>query len=646
MAQFLIATFFGLVTGALYALAALGVSIVFRSSRVLNFALPGVGTLAAFTGWQLQDQGVPYLVVALAVILTATLASLAVYECYIRLISTADTLALSVATLGVLLVLEGLVVEVWGTQPKSLDPALSGSFDVGSTTIPYSDVLALVVVTVCALALFWFTSKTRTGTAIRAASSGPLTAELLGISNRRNQLIAWTISGALAGVAALFVIPNLYLDPNVYVTFVMVGFAAVVMGGFLSATGVLASGVIIGVVTSLLATYTSGTLTATFTFLIIGVVLVFRPHGLFGAVDRPVAEPTIRKPSTRRAWRWLEAIRSSEPPTLSSRTRTTLGVCVFVLVAAVLGLAPFWASLTLLSLLATAATSYIAIEGVSVLAGDGGRLSLGHGGLMAVGAYAAAYVSSQAEVGFFVCLLVGLAAGSLVGSVIAIVTSRMDGVYLAVFTLAFALAVPEMANTFTSVTGGSNGLVFAVPAAFVDVNLQYWIMFGFALTVAIGISLLRRSRIGRSWHAVRDSPSGAQSVGHNTFVVRLGAYTLSAALAALAGVLSGAATGFIAPTTFGAFLSIYLVVAVVVGGRGSTVGALIGAGFITLLPYYAGSGSSPQLVYGLVVVALIPFAPHGLAGLLRGLGLRAVTRFRPKLADAESRDFVAERTTA
>ena len=624
MATFLIATFFGLVTGALYALAALGVSVVYRSSRVLNFALPGVGTLAAYVGWRLQQHHVPYLVVALVVVVVAAAVSILVYECYMRWMSAVDTLTLSVATLGVLLVLQGIVVRIWGTQPKALKPSVSGSFRVGDTHIPVSDVVALAVVAVCTAALFWFTAKTRVGAAIRAASSGPITAQLLGISLRRNQLIAWGISGALAGVAALFVIPNLSLDPNVYVTFIMVGFAAVVMGGFLSPTGVLASGVGIGVVTSWLATYATGTLSATFTFVVIGVVLVFRPHGLFGAVDRPVVEPSLRG-GAGRTWRWLAVIRgATRPPHLTARTRLVAGLVVFVVIAAVLGVAPLWADMTLVGLLSTSATQYIAIEGAGILAGDSGRLSLGHGGLMAVGAYTAGYVTLHAHVAFVTAVVVGVLAGALVGAVIGVVTSRMDGVYLAVFTLAFALAVPEMTNTFGSITGGSNGLSFTVPTAFFDVNQQYHIMFVCALVVAAGVSLLRRTRIGRSWRVVRDSPSGARAVGYNTFLVRVGAFTLSAALAAFGGVLSAASTSFIAPTTFGAFLSIYLVVGLVIGGRGSTVGALIGAGVITLLPYYAGSGTTPQLIYGVVVLILIPLAPDGLTEFVRNIGLRAI----------------------
>lgn len=633
MGQLFGALFFGLLTGSLYALAALGISIVYRASRVLNFALPGIGTLSAYVGFQLLQSRTAYPLVALAVVTTAAITSAAVYAIYVRRLRNATDLAISVATLGILLVVQGLVISIWGHQPRALRTAVSGSVEVGTTTLNYADILALGVVAVCAGSLVYWTERTRSGASLRAASAGPLTSELLGINTNRNRLVAWSISGLLAGITGLFMIPNLYLDPDVYVNFVLIGFAAVVMGGFLSATGVLLSGLIIGIVISLLSTYVSGTLSATFTFLVIAVVLILRPQGLFGIIDTPVNEPKIKRRRLGRSRRRMHGVSVAarvssgsiviaSPPREGRSLVTVRGAVVALgLVASLvtLGTLPFWVGLTMTSLLASAFAVYVSVEGVNILAGDGNRLSLGHGGLMAVGAYVAAYLSTNAGLPFILCLLLGTAAGAMSGAIIGVLTSRLEGVYLAVFTLAFGMAVPEIINTFSDISGGGSGLSFVVPDSLGPGQNQYWILLTVAVVVGVAVHRLRMSRIGRAWRAVRDTPSGASSVGYNVFAVRVGAFTLSAALAALGGVLSGATTAFVSPSTYGAFLSVYLVVAVVVGGLGNVLGSAVGALVITLLPFYAGSGSSPQMIYGLVLLFVIAVAPGGLSGAAMGV---------------------------
>lgn len=131
---------------------------------------------------------------------------------------------------------------------------------------------------------------------------------------------------------------------------------------------------------------------------------------------------------------------------------------------------------------------------------------------MAVGAYGAAYFGNHSGLSLPLALLLGTVAGTLCGVVIGVITSRLDGVYLAVFTLAFALAVPDLINTFDSVTGGANGVPFAVPEGLLDINKQYWTMWAVAVAVAALVGVVRRTRVGRAWHVVRDTQTGASSL--------------------------------------------------------------------------------------------------------------------------------------
>ncbi|MHB8190592.1 MAG: branched-chain amino acid ABC transporter permease [Ferrimicrobium sp.] len=287
-----VALVFGVVTGTLYGLAALGLVLVYRVSRVLNFALVGTATVTAYMASTLIDSHWPYWAVVIAVVVVGALLG-GLCHAVLNLARNASANATGVGSIGLFLLLEGSVLVFWGTNDRGLPPVINGATHIGTITVSYSDLLTIAIGFAAILLSFVVVYRTRLGLQMRAVSAGPRTAELLGINRRRTERWAWCLGGALGSLAALLIVPLLELNLSVFVTFMLAAFAAVVLGGFTSLGGVLLGGITMGIALNLLATFVSTTYTSSFTFLLVALVLLLRPQGLFGSVERSVAEPAL-----------------------------------------------------------------------------------------------------------------------------------------------------------------------------------------------------------------------------------------------------------------------------------------------------------------------------------------------------------------
>ncbi len=297
-----------------------------------------------------------------------------------------------------------------------------------------------------------------------------------------------------------------------------------------------------------------------------------------------------------------------------------------------------------------AAMAYYAIAaaGLTVLTGLNGQLSLGHGALMAVGAYSTALMlqSREGTLPLLVILLLSVVITLVVGALVGIAAARLHGPYLAGATLALAVAVPGIPVYFGEWLGGDQGLNVRMPeipawladaAYFVTgqdlTPIRYLAYVGWLAVIVVFVLLanLSRSRVGRQWQAVRDDEVAAELAGINLGRARVLAFVVSSGCAGLAGGLMALSARLAAPSGFTLTLSLLLLSAVVLGGLGSLVGALVGAALLTFLPQVvteAGTGlglSDVQaaqlapLIYGLVTVLVVLLAPAGLAGGLRKL---------------------------
>ncbi|HYZ22595.1 MAG TPA: branched-chain amino acid ABC transporter permease [Rhodopila sp.] len=275
----------------------------------------------------------------------------------------------------------------------------------------------------------------------------------------------------------------------------------------------------------------------------------------------------------------------------------------------------------------------IAILGLALLTGFNGQISLGHGAFYAIGAYTTAILMSTWNVPYWATLPVSAVVCAVVGFLLGLPALRLGGLYLALTTFALAVAIPQILKykAIEDWTGGVQGLVIDKPEAPFGLPLSpdQW-LYLFTLAIAIVLYVIAfnivRGRIGRAMMAVRDHALAAETMGVHLAIMKTRTFALSAMYTGLAGSLGAIAVQFVAPDSFGVFVSVFLFVGLVVGGVASIGGTLIGAAFIEFVPNLADkvSKAAPGAVYGVILIAVMFLMPAGAGGFIASLWRRAV----------------------
>jgi branched-chain amino acid transport system permease protein len=286
MARFVQYALAGLSAGSLYALVALGVVLIYRTTRVLNFAHGDVATFGTFVAFALITQGYPFAVAFPAALLAGAGVAIAFYFAVLVPAQRqgANLLGQVILTLGLALIFQGLIVYWWGAEPDRFPFPLSDSrtWKLGPIFVSELALGTLAAGLVASLLLYLLIQKTRLGLAMRATSENLPAAQTLGIPTRRILAFAWGVASALAVVAGTFLAPALLLDPFFMLDPFLKGFAAAVLGGLNSLPGAVLGGLVLGVAESLTGGYVTIQFKNTLAFLIIIVVLLARPEGLLG----------------------------------------------------------------------------------------------------------------------------------------------------------------------------------------------------------------------------------------------------------------------------------------------------------------------------------------------------------------------------
>jgi len=325
---------------------------------------------------------------------------------------------------------------------------------------------------------------------------------------------------------------------------------------------------------------------------------------------------------------------------------TALWLLLAVAVLVVYVLAPRFVSDFHTRDLAHAGVFFIAIVGLNLLTGYTGQISLGHGALMAVGGYTtAALVVHEHWRDVWTIPLAGVAAG-IVGFLIGLPALRLSGLYLALATFAFAVAMPSLLKKFSGLTGGGQGLRLLEQAPLQVTGLSgtvtvfghstsqnhflYYLTWGIGLVGFLIAWLIVRGRLGRTFRAVRDSEVAAASAGIDLARAKTTAFAISGVYAGVAGSLLAIQSEIVNPLSFTFLLSILLLVGTVVGGLGSLPGMVLGALFIQYLPdlstHVSTAQGVPDFVFGAAIILVMILLPMGAGGLLRRLAEPLTTR--------------------
>jgi len=278
----------GIRSGAIYAGLALAIVIIYRSTRVINFAQGEMATFSTFVCWSLMNHGLSFWAAFPIVLAIAFLGGVAIERTVIRPVENASVLTIVIVTLGLALVLNGLMSLIWGGANRPFDgPFSTRTIDVAGVPISIQDVGIVVVSFVLVGLLALFFRYTKVGLGLRAAALNPASSRLVGVRVGWMLALGWGLAAVLGAVSGMMIAPVLFLDPNMMQTILLYAFAAAVLGGLDSPLGAVVGGILLGVVMTMLERYVGfigSTLKLPVALLLILVLLLVRPGGLFGHV--------------------------------------------------------------------------------------------------------------------------------------------------------------------------------------------------------------------------------------------------------------------------------------------------------------------------------------------------------------------------
>ena len=229
----------------------------------------------------------------------------------------------------------------------------------------------------------------------------------------------------------------------------------------------------------------------------------------------------------------------------------------------------------------------ILLFGLDIVVGYTGQVSLGHAGLFGIGAYAAGVLIVKLGAGMLVTLPAAIAVTALFGAVLALPALRVTGPYLAMVTLAFGTIIQILINEMDWLTGGPMGITLAKPHLLgheLDETGYYWLVAVMLLAALVFVHRVLRSHLGRAFEALRGSPVASDCMGVSVYRYKVYAFVISAGLAGLAGALYAFSERYISPNTYNFEQTVMFLLAIIMGGRKSRIGALLGAAIIVMLP--------------------------------------------------------------
>jgi branched-chain amino acid transport system permease protein len=284
MARFVDLTLNGIANGAIFAAVALSLVLIWRATRILNFAQAGMLMLTTFIAWAAIDAGAPYWAGFAIALASGLLLGAVVERVVIRPVEGAPPLNAIIVTLGLLVLLQAVAGMIWGGNPRSFPPAFGiEGYRIGGRTVLFSpfDLFTVLVVAALMVALVLLFRRTSLGLQMRAAAFEPEVSRLLGVRVGRMFTAGWALASLAGSLAGVLVAPSVFVAPTNFDAVLVFGFTAAVLGGLESPPGALVGGVVLGLVLSYVSGYAGAEMVTLGALVILVATLMVRPEGLF-----------------------------------------------------------------------------------------------------------------------------------------------------------------------------------------------------------------------------------------------------------------------------------------------------------------------------------------------------------------------------
>ena len=624
----------GLTSGSIYALAAMGLVVTYTTSGVFNFAHGAIAMISAYAFYSLRvSAGIPTaLAAAIVVLLFGPLIGIVIDRLLFRRLAGAPSSVYVVVSLGLLVLLQGIAIEIYGpiTRPfASLFPR--STFRLPGVRVGWDQLITVLIAAALGLVLVAFFRRNHLGLEMRAVVDDPSLTELSGSNSARVTTLSWVLGCAFAALSGVLLAPILGIDATVLILLVVYSFGAAAVGRLVSLplayAGAIGIGIVGGLSTKFIDRHPSlAGLPTSLPFLVLFIVLVVSPKGSFTEVTKTVqaAGTSVRRLRTSRRFPirvlLFTVLGAVLLPTFlsSGKLTTATETAVFVLIFSSLGL------------LVGLSRQVALCQAVFVAFGATSLSHLQHAGVP--------YLPALALAGLFVVPAAAL---------LAIPAIRLSGLFLALATFGFGVLAEDLLFGTGVSFGGRSVVSFSRPQLFgISLNGQtafYFFVLSVVVIGVVAVETVRTTRLGRLLRAMADSPTAIESIGINPTASRVVIFCLSGFLAAIAGGLLGTLTQTANPSSFGFFQSLLWVAVLVMAGSQTFGGALLSAVLLIALPSFFTSSAvinHQTVAFGLGAI-LLAQAPNGLVGFLHMPDFAELARSSSwRLSDARARERV------
>jgi branched-chain amino acid transport system permease protein len=603
----------GMAISSIYLLIALGITLIYGLTRLVNFAQGELVALGAFLAYGLRTTGLPFVLVVVTSVLIVVIFSQVLYFGLFRrtLQQPLNGFLISIGLIGAL---ESAYALIWGTNLFLITPPFSHVWKIGGVYIDQPRFVIIMSVVFVTLVLFFTLERSQIGKGIRATAENAIAARVLGVPTRKLMPLTFAVGSALAALSGALlgsVYPfNAYSGEDL----LLAGFAVAIIGGLGNVWGAVVAAICIGMAQTLGTAYVSSEWSSGFALAVMILIIIWRPHGLFRGTEGA---------GTSQMWR-TSTRRQQSRVNLDGKVGPSLLV---TFVAAAIAAPWVFHTAEFLSIASYGAILALAAYSLWLVFNYSGVFSIAQAAFMGIGAYSTGFIVSHSNIGFWPQVAIAAVLAAAVACVIGIVSFRTSGSYLLILLFAFVELIVLVMTNWVYVTGGSEGLIsVATPRPFGgEINFSsdyalYFLIVGCLTVTIVMISVLAHTNFGQRLITVRDNETLASSLGLNPLLYRLAAFALGGAIAGVAGVLYLYQQLYIEPSLFDIFPGITIALIVVLGGNELLCGPVIGAIVVTFLPYLLRLGPNEStLAYGLVLVATIVLMPSGLAGKIQQL---------------------------
>jgi branched-chain amino acid transport system permease protein len=614
----------GLASASTLFLIAVGLSLIFGVTRIVNFAHGSLYMLGIYVAYSfvtgLGGGAAGFFAAVILAAFVVGIVGAGVEIAILRRVYQAPELFQLLATFALTLVIKDFALWLWGAEdllgPRA--PGLSGAVTIFGLPFPEYDLFLIAIGPVVLGALWLLLNRTRWGTLIRAATEDREMVGALGVNQKWLFTGVFALGAFLAGLGGALQVPRepaqLFLD----LTAISDAFVVVVVGGMGSIPGAFLAALLIGEIKAFCiglgtvelagTTFSFSKLTLVAEFIVMAIVLVLRPQGLLG---KPWA--------TRRA-----AAGHVEPPLRpASRAARTAGIAGLAALAALPLATGGYALVLAIDIFVFA----LFAASLHFIMGPGGMVSFGHAAYLGLGAYGAALLVKHAGWPMEPALAAAPLAAALGAALFGWFCVRLSGVYLAMLTLAFAQIAWSIVFQWDGFTGGSNGIVGVWPAPWLASRPAFYLLtLGLCAGALWTMRRMLFAPFGYALRATRDSPLRSDAIGIDVRRIQWVAFIVVGAFAGLAGGLFAFSKGSISPdSTLSVSRSIDGLVMVLLGGVQTLSGPVVGAAaFIWLQDTIARNTDYWRALLGVTILALVLAFPQGIAGGLRAwLGPKA-----------------------